>query len=58
MPKRIWEHKVKEERLKAILSAMERFEKANEPIPDEWYKEYVELTTSLSLYKILGEESQ
>jgi len=51
MPKDIWEWKVKEERLKSILSAMERFEKANVDIPKEWYKEYLDLTLELELYK-------
>lgn len=50
-PKDIWEYKVKEERLKNILSAMERFEKANIPIPNEWYNEYLELTRVLKLYE-------
>lgn len=50
-PKYIWEYKVKEERLKSILSAMERFEKVNEPIPNEWYSEYMELTIALKLYE-------
>jgi uncharacterized protein (UPF0335 family) len=51
MPKHIWEYKVKEERLKSILSAMERFEKENKQIPNEWFSEYLELTTELKLYK-------
>jgi hypothetical protein len=50
-PKRIWEYKVKEERLKGILLAMERFEMVNETIPNEWYAEYLELTTDLKLYE-------
>lgn len=51
MPKRIWDIKVKEERLKSLLSAIERYEKANEPIPNEWNVEYLNLTVELELYK-------
>ena len=50
IPMHIWEYKVKEERLKNLLSAMERFEKANVEIPNEWNKEYLDLTLELGIF--------
>jgi uncharacterized protein (UPF0335 family) len=51
MPRKLWEQTVREERLKNLLSAIERYEKANEPIANEWNKEYLDLTLELGLYK-------
>ncbi|WEG13990.1 hypothetical protein PU629_06375 [Pullulanibacillus sp. KACC 23026] len=49
--KKIWEIEVKEERLKVLLGAIKRWEKAGLEIPSEWDNEYLDLTLDLELYK-------
>jgi len=54
MPKDIWEYKVKEQRLKDVMDAIDRYEKAGlEPLK-EWYVEYAKL--SLELLPTIKEE--
>jgi hypothetical protein len=50
MPKHFWEIHVKEDRLRNLLAAMERYENANEPFPNEWFVEYLNLTVELGFY--------
>lgn len=51
IPQGIWERHVKQERLLNIKAAIERYEMAELPIPNEWEHEYKYLKLELEILK-------